>query len=256
MTSVEFIRRGRVHDIQVVRRGRIRSLRFGRRGGWQGAIDLSHPHRPVFPYQRAFYTLVSALPAPQRYLSVGVGTGTSLRSVRDHWPDCELTGVELDEAVLDTAIEFFGSPSHHETQYFIGDGVEFLKVYETLFDLIFVDAYLSDRIYSPCLEPEFARLLAQRCSPNGVVACNLISRLPPMGAVFRFLSALEETFDEVWILPVGIPLTEQNCLVVACRQAGSVSGWRRALRRDATLAWYERLIWPHRLFRYQRNRVL
>ncbi|WP_067933698.1 spermidine synthase [Alicyclobacillus kakegawensis] len=244
---VELERRGQVHDIQVIRRGRIRYLRFGRGGGWQGALDIARPWRPVFPYQRAFYALAAAVKAPRRFLAVGVGTGTALRSVRRLWPECRQVGVELDETVVDVALEYFDSPPTDETRYYVGDGVRFLETSSEVYDLIFVDAYLRNRIYSPCLQPSFAHLLHVHLSEAGVVAFNIIMSVPPAREAARFLRALTDSFAEVLVLPVGFPGMEQNCLVVASRRVGLRALWRAEIRRLPLMGWHERLAWPWRI---------
>jgi spermidine synthase len=255
--DIVFRARGSVHpDIQVVERGHIRYLRFGSFGGWQGAMDLQHPDRPVFPYQRAFASLVAALPQGvlKRFLSLGVGTGTGLRVVHRLHPGCALYGVDLDERVIDAATTYFAAPS--DATYCVGDGVAYLAASDQPFDLIFVDAYLSDRVYDPCLYPDFVELLQYRLSTCGVAACNVIAAAPIRGAVKEFLDAALRCFPEVQLLPVGMPLTEQNMLAVLTRCPHMLSAWKRTIRHSRWLAWMERTIWPLRLRRLRFPRVV
>ncbi|GGI95566.1 hypothetical protein GCM10010885_01490 [Alicyclobacillus cellulosilyticus] len=237
-------------DIQVIERGRVRYLRFGDHGGWQGAIDVSRPDRPVFPYQRAFMTLADSLPRVERFLSVGVGTGTALRHVAHRHPQARLTGVEIDRRVIDVATAFFACPGPDRVEYWIGDGVWFLAAARTSFDLVFVDAYLSDRVYSPCVTPEFARRLAEVVAPDGVAACNLIFAWPPSGMMRAFLDAAAGSFAGVWLLPVGLPGGEQNVLAVFAQRTDVGPAWRRTMIRHPWLHWSERWLWPWRLRTY------
>ncbi|WP_051344070.1 spermidine synthase [Alicyclobacillus herbarius] len=245
---VELERRGQVHpQIQVVRRGHTRYLRFGRHGGWQGALDLSRPWRPVFPYQRAFSTVVAATAGPDSFFCLGIGTGTALRSVRRWWPNCRQVGVELDEIVLELAFDFFDIPPTDEVRYYVGDGISFLQSHPECYDLMFIDAYMRDRIYSPCLDPSFVSVIHQHLGERGTVALNIIMDFPLTGVVAEFLQALVVQFGEAAVLPVGFPGSEQNCLVVASRAPAFVQAWRRQLAQHPCLSWYERWLWPWRL---------
>jgi spermidine synthase len=241
--------RGTVHDIQVVNRGSIKYMRFGSRGGWQGALDNSRPSRPVFPYQRAFVALLPVFRRKDkhRFLSFGVGTGTSLRSVQAVFPEAELFGVELDEHVLDTAIRHFSAPTHTNAEYFVGDGLEYLSRTQDTFSLMFVDAYMSNRIYSPCLEPTVPKLIFHSLDGSGVALFNFITQLPPVEAMEVWLQAAKHYFPSIYLLPVGLPFTEQNTLVVASTDILAIEDLRQALRSSPYLSTWEKITWPLRV---------
>lgn len=239
---------GTVHSaIEVIEQNRVRYLRFGARGGWQGALSLTDDNQLIFPYQRAFWSLLQAIDPPKRFLCLGVGVGTALRSVRTVFPDCELYGVEIDESVVSIAIEHFKSPSHRDVNYWIGDGVTFLCNVDLDFDLIFVDAYMRNQVYSACLEPAFANVLHAALTPSGVAACNLITSIPPSGSVRRFVDAAAAEFASVHLLPVGVPLSEQNSLCALAKQKDALTEWPRAVRQSERLSWLQRVSWPSRL---------
>lgn len=250
--STLFQTNGQVHAmIEVIEQNHVRYLRFGQSGGWQGARSLADDQEIIFPYQRAFSALLPTLTVPQRFLSFGVGIGTSLRSVRSAFPNCELYGVEIDETVVSVAIEYFDSPSHHDVNYWIGDGVTFLCNVDLDFELIFVDAYMRNQIYSACLEPAFAEVLAAALTDDGIAACNLITGNPPSGNVKQFLDAANDLFAEVLLLPVGIPLAEQNTLAVLCKSKDAVHDFAQQIRRSSQLSWIQRISWPNRLYTYR-----
>lgn len=239
-------------DIQICERDDTRFMRFGSRGGWQGAVKGTNWRTPVFAYQRAFLSLVRAVQPPKRFLSLGVGTGTSLRHVKFESPETELFGIEIDQSVVDVAIAYFDSPSHKEANYWIGDGVAFLCNVDLQFDLIFVDAYLKDQIYNPCLDPAFATVLHAAVMPDGVVVCNLITRFPRKGKVAAFLQAAAGLFQHVCVLPVGLPIpgVEQNTLAILSNDPNLKSALRRSIKRSVELSWSERFLWPLRAFEF------
>ncbi len=245
--TLHFVRGEHYPQIEVIEEGNIRFLRFGSHGGWQGALHMQRPDFPVFPYQRGFHSLVNAMSNVGRFLSVGVGTGTALRTVHQAFPECELYGVEIEQAVVDIATHYFDSPSHQLANYWIGDGVAFLCNVDLTFDFIFVDAYLSNRIYSPCLDPAFPEVLAAALTKDGVAVSNVIARFPLRGPAFDFVEAAKEHFESVVVLPVGNPLFEQNMLVVFAKQEALLSGWLASIRESKALRLVERVSWPMRL---------
>lgn len=244
---VHFVRGEHYPQIEVIEEGNIRFLRFGAQGGWQGALHTQRPDIPVFPYQRAFHSLVNAMPEREKFLSVGVGTGTALRTVHQAFPRCELYGVEIEQSVVDIATHYFDSPSHEVANYWIGDGVAFLCNVDLTFDFIFVDAYLSNRIYSPCLDPSFPKVLSAALTDDGVAVSNVIAKFPLRGAAEDFVEAAKEYFSSIMVLPVGNPLFEQNMLVVFAKQEKVLEGWLANIRQSKALRLVERVSWPMRL---------
>lgn len=173
--------------------------------------------------------------------------GTSLRCVLSRFPDCQIDAVDIDETVIDVAVNYFSSPSRSEVHYRIGDGVSFLDQTDAVYDLIFVDAYMRNQIYSACLEPAFADLLYARLSSRGIAACNLITTVPPHGRTKQFVEAASRHFSAVQLLPVGVPWSEQNALGVFARETDGLSAWPEAIRRSDQLGWLQRMSWPGRI---------
>ncbi len=239
---------GTVHRwIEVVEEKGIRQMRFGRNGGWQGALDLARPERPVFPYQRAFTALVEAHEPIRAFLAIGVGSGTSLHHVRRLHPEAALHGVEIDETVLALGIEFFQAPSHREADYWIGDGVQFVSSpHAATYDLIFVDAYLKASIYQPCLAPETVSCLARVTSSRGTVVYNLIASGYRSAYLREFLDVMRPSFPVLLDLPVGLPLTAQNRLFIATRDEELAARLRQMCMR-AGPSDLERVSWSLRL---------
>jgi spermidine synthase len=226
-------------------------MRFGAQGGWQGA-ESRRQSRPVFGYQRAFASFVHSLSAVDSFLCLGVGTGTALKTVRASFPDSALYGLELDEQVVAAAIRYFGAPHEDEATYWIGDGVLLLRQLDREMDLIFVDAYMEDRVYGPCLHPDFPQVLSAATNSAGAVVCNLITRHPIRGTIRKFLDNCCVHFPGVYLLPVGpiLPIVEQNVLCVLVRDKSLISRWQREMARDPVLRAVERWIWPLRLKEY------
>lgn len=232
-------------------------MRFGKQGGWQGALDMSRPDRPVFPYQRALKALVQTIDQIRTYLSVGVGTGTSLTSVQSAHPEAKLFGIELDERVIDVAIQYFNAPSHREADYWVGDGTAFLLSRSELdVDLVFIDAYMPKAIYQPVLDPAVVEALERRVGSSGVVVYNVITQHYHTSALATFLQTAQESFRSVVDWPVGVPWTSQNRLLI-CTQRNDFSQYlRQHLQQSSALSPLERIVSPMRIRNLSRGNVL
>lgn len=199
----------------VVERRHIRYLRFGDHGGWQGALDLKHPLRPVFAYQRAFQFILESLDRPVTdFLSLGVGTGTALKSVQHQFPFATLTGVDIRQDVIQKAITLFGAPTEEQAAYFVNDAFAFLQQSKYMYDFTFVDVYLANSIHPTILRNSFLAALRERLTPNGFAVFNLIGYFPPRGPLRRFVEDSSRLFSYAHVLPVGAPFIEQNTLYI------------------------------------------
>lgn len=245
--SLLFEEKGDFHKrVQVVQDGHLRYLRFGENGGWQGALHTKTPNRIVFPYQRALAALVSSLPSLGSFFAFGVGTGTALRTVQAIQPSCKLFGVDIEQTVIETAITYFMAPSHDKASYFVGDGIQWLRNQQTQFDLIFIDAYLKDKIFSPVLDPAFLSEVKYHLTTTGTVVFNIIGHFSGSLLQNPFYRTLHETFGYVVILPVGMPFTEQNGLVAVSLTKNFYRLWRSETRKNHWLLPKERILQPFR----------
>ena len=255
--SLIFEVRGTVHEsLQVIDRRGIRYLRFGMHGGWQGALCQTNLDEIVFAYQRGFSAVVQHLPKVERFLALGLGVGTGLRTVRRWHPASVLHAVELDEPVIDTAIDYFKSPEYGRATYFIADGVEFIRKPGRHYDLVFVDAYLQRSIYQPVLSDAFIRHLANCVSPGGTVVMNIITSTYEERHLEPFMAAARASFSEIGVLPVGLPMTNQNMIFILSHHNGLIRGLSGRLRYLDGLRWNERLFWPMRFRSVQTSTVL
>lgn len=225
-------------------------MRFGKRGGWQGAIDEARPNRPVFPYQRAFQCVARAFADLGEFLCIGVGTGTALNSVLATHGNATLRGVEIDEIVLDVAIQYFGAPNFRRADYWIGDGFAFVRENEMFsYDLVFVDAYMRNEIYQPALSVPTLLCLLEHLNPNGVIVYNLIGQSMSESHPSRgpFLKAAKNEFAQILDLPVGFPYTDQNRLLILTQDSSFQNRLQRTISHSTELSILERVSWPFRL---------
>src|SRR5690554_1858465 len=75
----------------------------------QSKIDRRHPHVPVHEYNRAMF-LPAAFNTPQHVTILGLGGGVMASAFHHLFPDCQIHAIELREAVLYVAREYFDLP--------------------------------------------------------------------------------------------------------------------------------------------------
>src|SRR5260370_10251112 len=111
----------------------------------QSAMSLMHPERLIFAYERVMALDVAVAPKPRSALLLGLGGGTMMRFLSAYFPDCALTIIEHDPAVLALARRHF----HVDHAIELADAVEFVAATEARFDAIFVDIYVGAPSHGP-----------------------------------------------------------------------------------------------------------
>jgi spermidine synthase len=110
----------------------------GRRGVIEhSGMDLLHPERLIFVYDRMMLVAMSLVPAARSVLLLGLGGGGMVRHLASFFPDCALTIVERDAVTLGIARRHF-----HITQPVeLADAVEFVGGVPASYDVVMVDLY-------------------------------------------------------------------------------------------------------------------
>jgi spermidine synthase len=109
-------------------------------------------------------------------LMLGLGGGTSLRTLRHLLPDLEITAVEIDGDMISLAREFMGL-DEIGANIVTGDAYAWLKKNRRKFDVVFDDVYgvTSDDVIRPGLyTPELLAALQRSLAKDGIFAANLV----------------------------------------------------------------------------------
>src|SRR5688572_16741378 len=150
---------------------------------------------------------------PKSLLMMGLGGGTSLRTLRHLLPDLEITAVEIDGEMISLAREFMGLDAIG-ANIVTGDAYAWLTKNRRKFDVIFDDVYgvafgdvLRPGIYTPQLLAALRRSMAQ----DGVFAANLVIGKGHRKMQTAFRHFFREQFPEVRSITTEASLNE--CLV-------------------------------------------
>ncbi len=141
----------------------------------QTCIDIKDPNHIVFPYVRMTFAGLMANPNPQRALMIGLGGGTISNVLLDVFPTLEMDLVEVDEAVVKVAREYFDFMENERTHVHVIDGRVFTRralLEKKQYDLVILDAFTGEYIPEHLMTLEFMQDIAALLTDEGVVISN------------------------------------------------------------------------------------
>jgi spermidine synthase len=150
--------------------------------------------------------------APQSLLMLGLGGGTSLRTLRHLCPDMAITAVEIDGEMIQLARDHMDLDAIG-IEVIPGDAYAWLKQNRRKFDVIFDDVYgvTSTDVGRPLASPE--TLLPDLCRSlkiNGLFAANLVTGPGHRRVQSEFRRFFRENFEEV--RSITTPASLNECL--------------------------------------------
>jgi len=149
----------------------------------------------------------------------GAGYAYPKDLLRRH-PNAKIDVVEIDPGMTKAAEEYFELPQTHRLSIYHEDGRVFLLRNNSLYDVIYIDAF-GELITPPfhLLTKEMFELAKKRISDNGILVMNIIGAYE--GPRAKLLSAIQKTaadvFSSVQLYPVGAKAADQtqNIILVA-----------------------------------------
>ncbi len=167
---------------------------------YQSEINLRDPDDlPVF-YSQVMTLATAYAQTPKRILMIGLGGGSISTYLGRFMPDAEITTVEVDPGVIQTAKSYFGIKETPRVRYIASDGRVFLNRNSDLYDVVLVDAFHGGYVPFHLLTKEFYTLLKSRLAPGGVAAFNVRDRTKLYQST---LKTLESVFSGLDIYPAS-----------------------------------------------------
>ena len=164
-------------NILVTQQAERRCLAFSikRQRRNQTCMSIKRPKQIVFPYIRMSFAGLMAKPEPRKMLMIGLGGGTIATTLMELYPDLQMDLVEVDEAVVKVAREFFNFNPNENANVVILDGRVFVRRAlrsSRKYDLIVLDAYNGDYIPEHLMTREFLADVKRLLAPEGIVIAN------------------------------------------------------------------------------------
>lgn len=144
----------------------------------QTCMDLRDPKRLVFNYTRMSFAGLLINPQPQRILVAGLGGGTIPTVMRELYPDAVIDVLEVDQAVVNVAEDYFYFTEDENMQVHVVDARVFIKragLQQQQYDYIVLDAFSGEYIPEHLLSREFLEEVKAILTPDGVVVANTFS---------------------------------------------------------------------------------
>jgi len=128
-------------------------------------------------------------------LGLGLGSIPDMLTTRFK-KNIQFTAVEIDEKVIQLAMEYVLRPKNIPVNVFTADAASFLEWHHGKYDMICSDVFIGDRIPKE-LETEAALLgMKNMLKPNGILLYNRLSRFEP--DIRNSLAFRDETFLKVF----------------------------------------------------------
>lgn len=148
-------------------------LRFGSTDV-QSAMDLHQPDRLVLNYTRLMMGFMLFQPRPKNMLMIGLGGGSLPKFCHRHFPDTDLTVVEIDPLVIAMRDHFEVPGDQCNFRVVEADGADFVNTMdEASFDVIMVDGFGAEGMAPSLGTQSFYDQCACLLTEGGVMVCNL-----------------------------------------------------------------------------------
>lgn len=168
------------HFIDISEESGVRYLHFGS-DSVQGAMRIARPWSLELEYTREMLAGLLLRPEsdwPQNCLIVGLGAASQLRFLHRHFPDCRVTALEINPAVISICQQFFKLPPESpQLEIILADASNWINdAPQGHYDLILLDGFSAQGRPGPLDTPEFYRACRASLGARGILASNLLSR--------------------------------------------------------------------------------
>ncbi len=181
----------------------LRTLYFEPGGARQSVSKPGDPDHLELAYAKTMLGGLAFCDEPRRMLIVGLGGGTLPKFLHKYYPQSTIDAVDIDPDVVKVARKFFEFHEDAKLKAFISDGRKFIEEHPGVYDIIFLDAFGTDRIPYHLATREFLLAVKKALTPRGVVLGNVWKRShnPLYDSMMR---TYLDVFDEVHLMDVPV----------------------------------------------------
>ena len=167
-------------NILVEDKGDLRCLKFNVKSSktQQSCFLKSQPQKLVFNYTKLLMASLLMMPEPKRILIIGLGGGTMSNTLAQLYPNSQIENIEIDQAVIKVARDFFGFFENDNVKAYNQDGRIYIKralLKKQQYDWIILDAFNGDYIPEHLMTKEFLQEAKALLSENGILSANTFS---------------------------------------------------------------------------------
>lgn len=171
----------------------------------------------------------------RRILVLGVGGGAVISQLRHWFPNCHVTGVELDKTHIYIARHFF-DVGDENVDLIQADAIDWVRTYRGLpFDLI-IDDLFAEQAGEPYrvirAGKSWIDQLSRLLTSHGMIVMNFISGQELRDSAFFTSKTIQQRFRQAFRFIT--PLYENN-IGAFLKQSCSSNIWRRRIKQHAVL---------------------
>lgn len=142
---------------------------------FQTLINKAIPYEPTLGHMPLLLKGIEMIKSPKKALIMGLGGGALIHCISHQYPDLKLTAVEISEAVISLAKEFFFLQSLEAKLDIINDDINhYLNKNKNRFDIAFVDMYISGKMPKFYFKSDFHQKISNQLYKKGVAVYNLL----------------------------------------------------------------------------------
>jgi len=168
----------------------------------QSVIDLQKPHHLKLRNLEYLMAVLLFIPQPRRILMLGTAAGSLLHFLRHHYPETDITTVDIDVELIEHLLEIdILPPAQSGLSYVYDDAAHFIRRCDQNYDLILIDIFSGAQSPGWLQEKNVTNDLFRLLSARGALAYNLL--IDSEHDFTRFYRELRLVFDEQTLcLPV------------------------------------------------------
>jgi spermidine synthase len=141
----------------------------------QSVINLENRQRLELKNLEYLMSVLLFTPAPQRILMLGTAAGSLLHFLRHHYPQADITAVDIDAELIERLLEMGILPEADAgLDYVQADAAEFITHCEQSYDLVLVDIFKGAQSPAWLLAKSVINHLYELLTGQGALACNLL----------------------------------------------------------------------------------
>lgn len=151
-------------------------------------------------WQKSLNQIKTCLPNKPKILILGLGAGSSASIASKLWPDCTITGIEIDPAIIRLANKYFKLKDLTQLKIEINDAFLWLKNAKkkrAKFDLILVDIYIGASQPLKVKSQDFYEDLSSKLKKNGLILFNQLVKSNNKQQINQLQTNLEKAFGKV-----------------------------------------------------------
>lgn len=205
----------------------------------QSAMCIRHPEALELAYTRKMMSFALFNPKPRKILMLGLGGGSLAKFCHTHYPNAEITVVEINRYVLEFRDEFHVPRESERFSIVLADAAEFMAATQQTFDVILADTFDRNGFASSVCNREFYANLKRAIGDSGMLVSNLAGDKKERAAHLRML---RQTFGEKTLsIPVSF---DDNDIAIAFGNPSFVPNWERVFERACQLNQVEGVDYP------------